>query len=162
MAAHWMWWILGVVLIGAELLTGTFYFFALGLAFLACGAIAWLGATLPVQLIAASVLGLIGVYVAHHWRQHRGTPPAQPGLDIGQSVVVDRWQPDGTARVTYRGTQWTAELARPDRGVVAARSRPDDDDVVLGHGRPLSVPERLNAPGGAARQRMLPRRDEAR
>jgi membrane protein implicated in regulation of membrane protease activity len=114
MAAHWMWWILGVVLIGAELLTGTFYFFALGLAFLACGAIAWLGATLPVQLIAASILGLIGVYAAHHWRQRRGTPPAQPGLDIGQSVVVDRWQPDGTARVTYRGTQWTAELARPD------------------------------------------------
>lgn len=114
MAAHWVWWILGVVLIGAELVTGTFYLFALGVAFVVCGAFAWLGATLPVQLIAASILSLVGVYGAHQWRLRRGTPPPQPGLDIGQPVVVQSWQPDGSARVTYRGTQWRAELARPD------------------------------------------------
>ena len=34
-------------------------------------------------------------------------------LDVGQSVEVQIWHPDGKARVTYRGTQWDAELARP-------------------------------------------------
>ena len=38
-------------------------------------------------------------------------PPPQPPLDRGQSVRVDQWNPDGTARVVYRGTQWDAELA---------------------------------------------------
>ena len=42
MAAHWVWWILGVVLIGAELVTGTFYLLAVGIAFLAGGLAAWL------------------------------------------------------------------------------------------------------------------------
>ena len=44
MAAHWVWWILGVVLIGAELVTGTFYLLAVGIAFLAGEAAAIVGA----------------------------------------------------------------------------------------------------------------------
>ncbi|HEX7328352.1 MAG TPA: NfeD family protein, partial [Casimicrobiaceae bacterium] len=41
-------------------------------------------------------------------------PPPQAPLDVGQSVRVQGWNEDGTARVNYRGTQWTAELATPD------------------------------------------------
>ena len=29
-------------------------------------------------------------------------------LDIGETVRVDAWQPDRTARVMYRGAGWTA------------------------------------------------------
>jgi len=29
-------------------------------------------------------------------------------LDIGESVLVEGWNPDGTAQVHYRGARWTA------------------------------------------------------
>lgn len=116
MAAHWTWWIVGVALIGAELVTGTLYFFAIGVALLVCGLIAWLGASTPVQLLLAAVLALGGTFAAHRWRTRRLEPKPQPPLDVGHSVEVELWHPDGTARVIYRGTHWDAELARPDAG----------------------------------------------
>ena len=116
MAAHWVWWILGVALIGAELVTGTLYLFAVGAAFVVCGVVAWLGASTPVQLLVVSVLAIGGSFAAHRWRTRLAAPPPQPPLDVGQSVQVQVWRPDGTARVLYRGTHWDAELARPDAG----------------------------------------------
>jgi len=113
MAAHWLWWIVGVTLIGAELVTGTFYLFAMGVACLLGGATAWLGASVPTQLLIGGALSLIGSYAAHEWRKRKGTPAPQPGLDVGQRVQVQIWHEDGTARVAYRGTQWSAELAHP-------------------------------------------------
>ena len=41
---HWIWWILATLLIGAEMLTGTFYLLAVGIAFAVGGVAAWLGA----------------------------------------------------------------------------------------------------------------------
>ena len=111
MAAHWVWWILGVVLIGAELVTGTFYLLAVGIAFLAGGLAAWLGASTPAQLLIAGALALAGSFAAHRWRVGKGTPAPQQSLDVGQPVQVQVWREDGTARVLYRGTQWDAELA---------------------------------------------------
>ena len=32
-------------------------------------------------------------------------------LDIGETVNVDTWQPDGTSTVKYRGAQWTVVRA---------------------------------------------------
>jgi membrane protein implicated in regulation of membrane protease activity len=32
-------------------------------------------------------------------------------LDIGERVTVAAWAADGTARVPYRGSMWTARLA---------------------------------------------------
>lgn len=116
MAAHWVWWILGVVLIGAELVTGTFYLLAVGVAFIVGGLAAWLGASTPVQLLVAGVLALAGSFAAHRWRLRTGTPPGQAPLDVGQPVHVQVWHPDGTARVVYRGTHWDAELVRPGAG----------------------------------------------
>ena len=116
MAAQWVWWILGVVLIGAELVTGTFYLLAVGVAFLVGGFTAWIGASTPTQLLVAGGLAVAGSFAAHRWRMRRGTPPPQPSLDVGQPVQVQLWREDGTARVIYRGTQWDAELARPDGG----------------------------------------------
>ncbi|HSV20198.1 MAG TPA: NfeD family protein [Casimicrobiaceae bacterium] len=127
MAAQWMWWILGVVLVGAELVTGTFYLLALGIAFVVGGVAAWLGASTPVQLLVAGILALAGSFVAHRWRLRRGTPLPQPSLDVGQQVHVHVWHPDGTARVVYRGTQWDAEVADPaasrDRMMVIVATR---------------------------------------
>ena len=41
-------------------------------------------------------------------------PPPLPGLDVGQSVQVETWHADGTARVVYRGTHWDGVAATKD------------------------------------------------
>lgn len=114
MAAHWIWWVLGAVLIGAELMTGTFYLLAVGIAFALGGLAAWLGASTPIQLTVGGVMSVLGTIIAHQWRRRMGVPPPQPPLDVGASVHVRTWNPDGTARVDYRGSQWNAELAAAD------------------------------------------------
>lgn len=110
MAFYWVWWALAAILVGAELMTGTFYLLAVGVAFAVSGLAAWLGASLPVQLVVGGVLSVAGAMAAHRWRLSR-VPPPSPSLDLGQSVRVLEWKDDGSARVNYRGTQWDAELA---------------------------------------------------
>ncbi len=114
MNAYWIWWILATLLIGAELVTNTFYLLAVGIAFVFGGIAAWVGAEMPMQLLTAGVLAVVGTVVANRWRRRRGELPNLPGLDIGQSVRVESWQPDGTARVVYRGTRWSGVLARTE------------------------------------------------
>lgn len=112
MDAYWIWWVLAAILVGAELMTGTFYLLAVGVAFAVGGITALIGAAIPVQLVIAGVLSVIGALLAHHWRKGREPPPSV-GLDVGQPVTVLGWKDDGRARVAYRGTQWDAELAAP-------------------------------------------------
>ena len=111
MSAQWTWWIVAAVLFGIELLHGTYYLLAVGIAFALGGVAAWLGASLPMQFAVAGVLGVLLTIAAHRWRLARPMPPSQPSLDVGQSVQIRAWNPDGTARVAYRGTEWDAELA---------------------------------------------------
>ncbi len=112
MAMYWIWWVLAALLVGAELMTGTFYLLAVGVAFAVGGVAAFVGAPLPLQLGIAGVLSLAGAAAAHRWRVARALPQP-PSLDVGQSVKVLDWKDDGGARVGYRGTQWDAELATP-------------------------------------------------
>lgn len=114
MSVYWIWWIAAAALIGAELVTGTFYLLAIGVAVGLGGFAAWLGASLPVQFAIAGVLGVALTITAHRWRLKHATPPPQPSLDVGQAVHVQTWNPDGTVRVAYRGSTWDAELASPD------------------------------------------------
>ena len=114
MASYWIWWIIAGALVIAELLTGTFFLLALGVAFAIGGIAALLGATFEIQLVIAGVVAMAGVFLAHRWRR-RQVPAAQdPPFDIGQTVRVQAWNPDGTARVAYRGTLWQAVMAGPD------------------------------------------------
>ena len=114
MSVEWAWWIFAAVLVGAELLTGTFYLLAVGVAVALGGVAAFAGASMPVQFVVAGALGVALTMIAHRLRLSRATPPPQPSLDVGQSVRVETWNSDGTARVNYRGTNWDAELAAPD------------------------------------------------
>ena len=53
MSVYWIWWIAAAALIAAELLTGTFYLLAVGVA-VACGGVAaWLGWSAPYQWLTA-------------------------------------------------------------------------------------------------------------
>jgi membrane protein implicated in regulation of membrane protease activity len=109
MAAYWIWWIMAGGLVAAELVTGTFFLLAVGVAFAIGGLAAFLGASFEVQLLVAGALALAGTLAAHRWRQRKSHPPPDPAFDIGQSVRVQAWNADGTARVAYRGTLWVAE-----------------------------------------------------
>lgn len=114
MDAQWTWWIAAAVLIGTELVTNTFYLLAIGLAVALGGVAAFLGASVELQWAVAAILGIAFTFVAHRWRRRYASPSVQPSADIGKSVRVRHWNADGSARVDYRGTQWTAELATPD------------------------------------------------
>ena len=111
MHAYWTWWIVAAAIIGVELLHGTYYLLAVGIAVALGGVAAWLGAVPPMQFAVAGVLGVLLTVFAHRWRLRHPMPPPQPSLDVGQAVQVSSWNADGTARVSYRGTDWDAELA---------------------------------------------------
>jgi membrane protein implicated in regulation of membrane protease activity len=114
MTGYWLWWIAAAVLIGAELLIGTFYLLAVGVALAFGGVAAWLGAGPAAQFVVAGVLGIALTIAAHRWRMRRGLPPPQAPFDVGQIVRVEHWNAEGTARVAYRGSTWDAELASPE------------------------------------------------
>lgn len=122
--ADWMVWSAAAgVLIVLELFTGTFYLLmmALGLVFGALAA--WLGAGMPLQTIAAAVVGIVATGALHRsrWGRRPKIDPARDqnvNLDIGQQLIVDAWQ-DGHARVMYRGALWDVDLgpgAQPQAG----------------------------------------------
>lgn len=113
MGGYWIWWIAAALLIAAELVTGTFYLLAVGIAFAFGGVAAWFGAGSAVQFAVAGVLGVTLTIVAHRWRLKHAEPGPQPPLDVGQAVHVQTWNPDGTARVAYRGSTWDGELESP-------------------------------------------------
>lgn len=115
MAESTIWWLLAGSVIAVELLTGTFYLLMLSLG-LAGGAIAaHLGATVPMQLVVAAMLGG-GLVVA--WRSYKKhQPPALPAganrdvnLDIGETLHIEAWNEDGTSAAKYRGAVWNVSL----------------------------------------------------
>lgn len=109
------WWVVAGLAVAAELASGTFYLliFALGCA---AGAIAaHLGLPTTVQVVAAALVAGVGT-AAWHWKRarHPRSAPAASNrdvnLDVGEFVQVGAWNADRTARVQYRGAQWTARL----------------------------------------------------
>lgn len=110
------WWIAAGLLVAAELATGTFYLLMLALGAAAAALAALAGLALPGQLVAGAVVGggAVALWRARRARGPKAEPPSRNrdvNLDIGQRVHVDAWQPDGTARVHYRGAAWSARYA---------------------------------------------------
>jgi membrane protein implicated in regulation of membrane protease activity len=125
MANATLWWLAAGAAVALELVSGTFYLLMLALGMAAAAVAAHLGAGLVVQLVVAAAVGG-GAVVAWRLRkaQHGEDKAAQSNvnvnLDIGESVLVEGWKPDGTAQVHYRGAQWTAihrEGAAPIAGL---------------------------------------------
>lgn len=110
-----LWWLMAGIAVAAELTTGTFYLLMVALG-LAAGAIAaHAGLAAGIQIVAASAIGG-GATALWHWKRSR-TPEDRSvhenrdvNLDVGERVQVAAWQADGTARVTYRGSTWSARL----------------------------------------------------
>jgi membrane protein implicated in regulation of membrane protease activity len=117
MQAHFLWLIVGIVLIVAELMTGTFYLLFLGLAALVGAAAAFLGASLLVQAMAATGVAVAGVMWVQRYRRSIEAKP-MASLDVGQHVSFESWisQADRVARVQYRDAHWDATVEGDCRG----------------------------------------------
>jgi membrane protein implicated in regulation of membrane protease activity len=111
-----VWWIAAGVAVAAELATGTFYLLMIALGLAAGALAAQFGSAEGMQFVAAAIVGG-GATAFWHWRRVSRAGPALPtardrdvNLDIGERVHVSAWADDGTARVSYRGSTWTARL----------------------------------------------------
>lgn len=116
MTVQYWWWALALGIGVLELLSGTFYLLMIALGCAAGGVAAAMGAPAWVQLIVVAAVTLAGVGWSRRARAGAPGPgPAQRNrdviADVGESVKVEAWGEDGRARVQYRGTQWSAELA---------------------------------------------------
>lgn len=110
MPPHVFWWVLAFVLVALELTTGTFYLLLYGTAAGAAGLVGWFELGMEWQLLTAAAIAVAGTLGLRRFRNRSGAvAPGLQDLDIGQTVVVERW--DGSAGlVRYRGTEWDAEF----------------------------------------------------
>ena len=112
-----IWWLLAGAAVAVELLTGTFYLLMLAVGLAAAALAEHAGASTVVQIVTASLVGG-GAVVAWHWikRRRPGDPSARAdrsvNLDVGELVMIEAWEPNGTATIKYRGATWTA-MHRP-------------------------------------------------
>ena len=113
MADSMIWWLLAGTAVALELLTGTFYLLMLGIG-LGVGAMAaHAGAGTVVQLLAAAAAGGTAVVAWYFLKKRRADDPSvradrSVNLDVGETIHIESWNPDGTATVKYRGANWTA------------------------------------------------------
>jgi membrane protein implicated in regulation of membrane protease activity len=127
-----LWWIAAGLLVAVELATGTFYLLMLSVGMAAAALAAHLGANTTTQLLCVALVGG-GAVAAWHRKRQREPAPRPAGqdpavsLDIGQRVHVSHWHADGTARVHYRGSVWTARLQDP----AAAGAVPETGDFLV-------------------------------
>lgn len=108
-----LWWLATGLMVGIELLTGTFYLLMLALGLAAGALAAHAGLTVTGQMIASAAVGAGAVVGLHYARLRRPGDPSpradrSVNLDVGEIVHIDAWQADGTASVKYRGARWTA------------------------------------------------------
>jgi membrane protein implicated in regulation of membrane protease activity len=113
-----LWIGLAGVMVILEMFTGTFYLLMVGLGMTAGGLAALTGAAGSMQLVVASVIGILATYALRRSKfgnVSRTDAARDPNvnLDIGQTVTVSEWQSVGglyTARTVYRGAMWDVEL----------------------------------------------------
>ena len=116
MADSTMWWVLAGAVIALELASGTFYLLMLSIGLMAAAIAAHLGASTALQYVVAALVGMGAVLAWRFYKQQQpGALPASANhdvnMDIGETVLVKSWHPDGSALVKYRGAQWAVSMA---------------------------------------------------
>lgn len=113
MEAYWIWWLTALVLVIAEMSSGTFYLIAVAAGLAVAGVVAYLGMAWSGQAAVAAVLCSASVAGIYRWKKQHARPHEQVNFanDIGQTVRVVSWSDERHARVSYRGAEWDAELA---------------------------------------------------
>jgi membrane protein implicated in regulation of membrane protease activity len=105
------WAIVGLVLVIAELLSGTFYLLMLAVAAFGAALAAYVGQAFSVQCIVAAVLAAAGCYGVHVYRA-RSSSKRMPPIDAGMPASFESWLDARSrlARVRYRGASWDAQV----------------------------------------------------
>ena len=105
------WAVVGLTLVIAELLTGTFYLLMLGVAAFGAAAAAWLGLDFGAQSIVGSLVAIAGCYGVYAYRARNSAGQMQP-IDAGMPATFESWLDAGSrlARVRYRGAAWDARV----------------------------------------------------
>jgi|SRR5919197_320914 membrane protein implicated in regulation of membrane protease activity len=105
------WAIVALVLVIAELLSGTFYLLMLAVAAFGAATAAYVGQPFPVQSIVAALLGAGGCYGVHVYRARLGAKRMAP-IDAGMPASFESWVDPASrlARVRYRGASWEARV----------------------------------------------------
>ena len=122
MVDYVVWFVIGFGLVIAELLTGTFYLLVIAIAFGAAGIAALLGGPVVLQLATAAAFSLGGTLWLRQSKfgrrlRDRATSDRVQNMDVGQTLRVDQWAPNRTARANYRGATWDVELAPGEEAV---------------------------------------------
>ena len=115
MAQSTIWWILAGLAVVAELATGTFYLLMFSLGLVAAAVAAYFGLSTTVQVAMAAIVGGGATLAWHFLKSSKEAAAAAPAnansdvnMDIGATVHVECWNPDGTTTVQYRGSIWQA------------------------------------------------------
>jgi len=123
-----VWWLLAGITVAIELATGTFYLLMISIGLSAAALAAHLGVSVVGQIVTAAVVGG-GAVVMWRWQGSK-KPKALPAnanpdvhIDIGGQVTVTDWNADGTTNVSYRGSNWTAVLAKKSAAQIAGQYR---------------------------------------
>lgn len=111
-----LWWVLAGAAVVAELLTGTLYLLMIATGLVAGALAAHAGFSVTVQIAVAAVLGCVATLAWHYFKLKKDpavTANANKDMnqDIGATVHVSHWKADGTAQVSYRGSNWSVIAA---------------------------------------------------
>ena len=109
MAAYAYWFILALILLGLEMMSGTFYVLVLSIAMCLGGVAALAGLETVWHLTVAGAAAVAGILILRRSKVARTADASNDSFDIGQPVRVIAWNEDGTVRVHYRGTEWDAQ-----------------------------------------------------
>lgn len=115
--ADWSYWMIAaVLLVVAELFTGTVYLLVLAASLAGAGLAVWLfGTGTGGAFLLASLLSAAGTAAVYRLRPNRKDAEAiiANDLDIGALVQIESPLGQDLWRVSYRGTLWEARSIRP-------------------------------------------------
>ncbi|MEF2914462.1 MAG: NfeD family protein [Succinivibrio sp.] len=114
MELYLIWLIIALVLLGTEMMLASVYLIAFLLGALTASALAFFGSPLTIQCTLGAIVIIAGVICAYFYRKKialLNNKSSLDNIDEDQIVFVDNVLEDGTAKVKYRGAQWTAYKA---------------------------------------------------
>lgn len=110
-----LWWVFTGISVVIDLIAGTFYLLMIALGTTAAAMAALAGFSMQAQMLVAALIGGGFVVIWHMYRRKyssKTNAQSDPNvlLDIGETVQVLEWRADGSAKVSYRGALWSANL----------------------------------------------------